>query len=145
ERTLRRFLAGFPTGTWEEVGFVSPTGSPLDPQVVAEEIATVAGELYEFPPRFEIGEVSTGDGTATAEVAVAWPLADPAGSPPVWRYETSVRLTGEGDDWRVLWEPAVIQPDLAEGDGVVVRRLSAERGGMLERAGNTTPTAPRVV
>ncbi len=145
ERTLRRFLAGFPTGTWEEVGFVSPTGSPLDPQVVAEEIATVAGELYEFPPRFEIGEVSTGDGTATAEVAVAWPLADPAGSPPVWRYETSVRLNGEGDDWRVVWEPAVIHPDLADGDELVVRRQPAERGDILDRAGNPIMTARDVV
>jgi cell division protein FtsI/penicillin-binding protein 2 len=145
ERTLQRFLAGFASGTWEDVGFVSPTGSPLDPQVVAAEIATVAGELSEFPPQFEVGDVSVDDETATAEVGVAWPLADPAASPPVWRYETSVRLTGAGDDWRVVWEPAVIHPDLAAGDQLMVRRQPAERGDIVDRAGNALMTARDVV
>lgn len=38
--------------------------------------------------------------------------------------------------WRILWEPSLILPQMADGDKVRVQRIKAERGEILDRNGS---------
>lgn len=144
EETLRAFLAGWPTGELAGVPFISPAGSPVPSAEAAEEIADLSGELRKLPPALEIGEVSVSEDVARAEILVDWPLA--AGDDaPAWSYTSTVRLSEGEDGWRVIWEPAVVHPDLIAGDELVVRRASASRGEILDAAGEPLVTARDVV
>lgn len=144
EATLERFFAGWPTGTWEAVTFVDPAGSPVAPAAVADGIAELTGELHQTPPTFVIGETSMTNHTAQVPVQVQWPLAD-SDDAPVWTFDNTVRLTEGDDGWQVIWEPAVVHPQLQAGDALVVHRTPAVRGEILDRDGDPLMRARRVV
>ncbi|NIQ55338.1 MAG: penicillin-binding protein, partial [Gammaproteobacteria bacterium] len=73
-------------------------------------------------------------------VAVAWPLSS-GENPPTWQYRTTVRLSEGEDGWQVIWEPAVVHPELADGDALAVRREAATRGDILDADGQPLVTA----
>lgn len=81
------------------------------------------------------------DAVATSEIIVDWPL--PGGA--TWSYRTPVRLTDGDGGWRVIWEPAVVHPDLIDGDELQLRRLPSTRGNILDGAGQPLVTARTVV
>jgi cell division protein FtsI/penicillin-binding protein 2 len=144
EVTLRAFLDGWSTGELAGVPFVSPAGSPIPSAEVAEAIANLSGELRELPPALEIGEVSATEDAARAEILVDWPLAAGADS-PAWSYTSTVRLSESEDGWQVIWEPAVVHPELIAGDELVVRRAPATRGEIVDGSGDPLVTARDVV
>jgi cell division protein FtsI/penicillin-binding protein 2 len=144
DRALQAFLNGWPDGEFGDLGFVSPAGQAVAPQDVAGQIAELAGELHELPPRLTIEEVTETADVATGEVSVAWPLSS-AEDPPVWQYRTTVRLSEADDGWRVIWQPAVVHPELTSGDTLAVRREAATRAEILDGAGDPLVTARHVV
>ncbi|SFQ34024.1 Cell division protein FtsI/penicillin-binding protein 2 [Amycolatopsis arida] len=86
------------------------------------------------------GEVDVDGDRATAPVTVAWTLA-----PTVrWEYQTTVTLARAGDDWRVEWSPTTVQPDLAPGDRLALRRDDDSRAAILDGGGKPI-TEPRPV
>jgi cell division protein FtsI/penicillin-binding protein 2 len=141
---LRSFLDGWSTGTWDGVSFVSPTGSAIPAGEVAGQIAALSGELHELPPRFEVGDISINEDLATAQVSVSWPLSG-AGEPPRWEYQSTVRMAEGDGGWQLIWEPAVINPELQDGDELAVRRTAAARGEILDGDGDPLMTARDVV
>jgi cell division protein FtsI/penicillin-binding protein 2 len=140
ERTLRAFLAGWPTGDLAGVPFTAPDGTPVPSAEVADQIAELSGELRELVPAGDLGELSVGDGVARAEILVEWPLAG-GEDPPVWSYRSTVRAAESDGDWRVIWEPAVIHPDLVAGDALAVQRTAATRADILDGDGRPLVTA----
>jgi cell division protein FtsI/penicillin-binding protein 2 len=144
EPTLRAFLDGWVTGELDRVPFIAPAGSAVASGEVAEEIASLSGELRELPPRLEIGDISVTAGVASAQVTVEWPLSA-AEDPAVWRYSSTVRLADGEGGWRVIWEPAVLHPELRSGDELRLRRAPATRAEVLDRAGQPLVTARDVV
>ena len=144
EETLRSFLDGWPTGTWDGVSFVSPAGSAVPAAEVAEQLQALAGNLYERPPRFEIGDISVNEDAATVPVGVGWPLSG-GEQPALWEYQSTVRLAEGEDGWQVIWEPAVVHPDLQEGDELVLHRNRARRGEILDGDGDPLMAAREVV
>jgi cell division protein FtsI/penicillin-binding protein 2 len=144
ERVLQAFLDGWPTGDLAGVPLVAPTGSPLAAAGVADEIAGLAGELHDIAPDLTIAGIDDGSDLATAQVTVSWPLS--AGdTPATWDYQTTVRLSRGDGGWRVIWEPAVVHPDLTIGDTLAVRRTAAARADILDAAGGPLVTARPVV
>ncbi len=71
--------------------------------------------------------------TGTARFAVAWELAPGV----TWSYEVEAPIVREqaGDDedgqWRVRWSPALVEPELVEGDALVADRVNATRAAIL--------------
>lgn len=129
--TLQAFLTGWPTGELADVPFVTPTGGAVPGAEVAEAIDTLAGDLREHPPTLTAGEVTEAGESASAEVTVEWPL--PGGG--AWSYQAPVRLS-EGDaGWQVIWEPAVVHPDLLDGDELQLRRIAGPRAEILDGDG----------
>ncbi|HEX2772880.1 MAG TPA: penicillin-binding transpeptidase domain-containing protein, partial [Micromonosporaceae bacterium] len=132
EKAVDAFLAGWRSGTFDQVAFLTPAGQQVPGTDVAAQIKQVSGELAGAPPQLRRdGAVEVDDELATARVAVDWTL--PGGTH--WTYPTSVRLKQDGDTWRVIWEPAVVQEKLSSGEQLAVRRLPAARGSILDGAG----------
>lgn len=132
EKAVDAFLAGWRSGTFGQVAFLTPAGQQVAGPDVTAEIKQVSGELAGTPPQLRRdGDVQADDELATARVAVDWTL--PGGTH--WTYPTSIRLKKVGDTWQVIWEPAVVQEKLAHGEQLAVRRLPATRGSILNEAG----------
>ena len=138
---LAAFLAGWPTGELAGVPFITPAGAAVPSAEVAGAIAALSGELREQPPELAIGELRLADGVASTEVTVTWPL--PGGAS--WSYQSPVRLSGGDGGWRVIWEPAVVHPELIEGDELSLRRLPSTRGEILDGSGQPLVAARPVV
>ncbi|WP_033340237.1 penicillin-binding transpeptidase domain-containing protein [Catenuloplanes japonicus] len=129
--TLNAFLAGWRSGNLEGVGVVSAAGQTMPAADVVTAIQALSGELKDTPPELSAPEPAENDTLATADVKVSWTL--PGGG--VWAYQTPVKLTKGDDAWRVVWEPAVVHPQLKEGDELQVKRLSGTRAGILDATG----------
>ncbi|MGW0504217.1 penicillin-binding transpeptidase domain-containing protein [Micromonospora sp. NPDC003241] len=142
ERSVDAFLAGWPTGDLQAVGFVDPTGSRLPAADVAREIRELSGELVETPPKLSRqGKPTVEQDTATSTVRVEWTLPGDV----TWAYDRPVRLVkGRDDDWQVIWEPQVLAEQLTRGDRLGLRRDPAPRAGVLDGAGAPL-VAPRAV
>src|SRR6476661_8607499 len=86
------------------------------------------------------GEVKESGDSATATLAWTWPIAGGE-----WTYQTTARMTRGGDEWQVVWDPAVVEPDLAAGDRLDVTTIAARRGPILGARGARLVTERPVV
>jgi cell division protein FtsI/penicillin-binding protein 2 len=134
------FLDGWPTGQLDQVAFVDPTGAPVPSAQVAEAIPALSGELAEQPPALGMTGLAVDGESANADITVEWPL--PGGA--TWSYRSPVRLVDDGG-WRVIWEPAVVHPELVTGDQLQLRRLASTRGNILDGSGQPLVAAREVV
>ncbi|NES15582.1 MULTISPECIES: penicillin-binding transpeptidase domain-containing protein [Micromonospora] len=142
EASVDAFLKGWRSGNLQAVGFVDATGAKIPAAEVTKEIRSLSGELADRPPELRrAGDAKITANTATARVQVTWTLPGDTR----WAYESPVRLKRGGDDkWQVIWEPAVVQEKLEQGDRLALRRDPAPRAGILDGAGAPI-VAPRAV
>ncbi|WFE31823.1 penicillin-binding transpeptidase domain-containing protein [Micromonospora sp. WMMD975] len=141
ERVVDAFLSGWRSGDLQPVGFIEPTGARLSAAEVTKRIKALSGDLAAAPPDLErTGDIKVARDIATARVRLTWAL--PGGAR--WAYENPVRLKGGGDQWQVIWEPAVVHEKLTDGDHLALRRESAGRAAVLDAAGEPI-VAPRPV
>lgn len=137
---LTGFLTGWSEGDLSAVAFTTPVGEAATSAAVSEQLAALSGELAQRPPALTAGQVSLEGNLATAPVAVEWPL--PGGG--TWRYSTEVRLSERDGQWRVIWSPDLVHPDLESGDTLAVRRVATTRGDILDRDGGPLVTLREV-
>jgi cell division protein FtsI/penicillin-binding protein 2 len=131
DAAVRAFLDGWKRGSMDGVAMVDAEGEAVAVDAVEAQIKALSGNLSSTVAFTRGGDTAIADDQATAPVDVNWTVV--AGVP--WKYRTSVRLTKQGDDWKVLWSPATIHPDLKEGDVLSARRIGAARGEILDGAG----------
>ncbi len=131
-RALDAFLAGWRAGKLDTVAFIGPAGGKLAAADVLAELQGIAGELAATPPQLTPeGKPTTTAGVTNATVAVDWSL--PGGGH--WTYPTTVRMRENSDAWQVIWEPAVLHPQVTKGDRLAVRRAPAARASILDGEG----------
>ena len=141
--TLDAFLSGWKSGDFARVGFVTPDGTPVAAAKVADEITALSGDL----PQASLLVTAVGAPKVTGEIASSpvkldWTL--PGGTP--WSYGSTVRMTDRGSDgWRVVWEPTIVHSELSSGDRLELRRVPAQRAGILDSAGRPIVTPRPVV
>ncbi|MCM0674057.1 penicillin-binding transpeptidase domain-containing protein [Micromonospora phytophila] len=140
ERSVDAFLTGWRSGDLQAVGFVDPTGAKVPAADVSREIKELSGELAATPPALtRQGDPKITADIATAVVKVEWTLPGDTR----WAYDRQVRLSRGGDqEWRVIWEPRLVQEQLARGDRLGLRRDTGPRAGVLDAAGQPI-VAPR--
>jgi len=133
ERVVDAFLAGWRGGDLHQVGFRNPAGQRIPATEVTEEIKQLSGDLAKTPPALSRqGAAKITEDSATATVRVDWTLPGDTH----WTYSSELRLTrGDQDDWQVIWEPKIVQPQLTSGDQLALRRLTAPRGAVTDAAG----------
>jgi hypothetical protein len=140
---VRSFLAGWPTGKVDAVGFVDAGGDPVAGSVVSAQLRTLAGELDLSRLSVSAAGDPTVNGTdATASVDVAWRLtpASPGHGAVVWHYQTVVHLLGGQDTWRVVWSAQTLHPALRLGDSLTLHTTAAHRGQVTDATG--APLSP---
>ncbi|MEU6076104.1 penicillin-binding transpeptidase domain-containing protein [Micromonospora sp. NPDC047074] len=141
ERDVDAFLAGWRSGDLQAVGFIDPTGAKVPAADVSREIKELSGELAATPPALtRQGAAKITKDLATVVVKVDWALPGQTR----WAYDRQVRLSRSGDDWQVIWEPALVQEQLTRGDRLGLRRDAATRAAVLDAAGRPI-VAPRPV
>ncbi|GAB7050452.1 penicillin-binding transpeptidase domain-containing protein [Catenuloplanes indicus] len=139
--TLNAFLAGWRSGNLDGVGVVSAAGQTMSAADVNAAIRALSGELADTPPELSAPEPAEDKTLATGDVKVTWTL--PGGHR--WEYQTPVRLSKGDDAWRVVWEPAVVHPQLKEGDELRVQRIAGTRAAILDAAGSPIFSDRKVV
>jgi cell division protein FtsI/penicillin-binding protein 2 len=131
--TVDDFLAGWKSGDFGKVGFVTADGGSIAANKVFEEIGALSGDL----PQASFLVSAVGAAKITGEIASApikldWTL--PGGAP--WSYQSTVRLTErDSDGWRVIWEPSILHSELNSGDRLELRRVRPPRANIQDAAG----------
>lgn len=79
----------------------------------------------------EVSEVAADGDEARATLAVTHELPGLGD----WSYESVLTLNRAEGEWRVVWEPTVLHPELRDGRRLELIRQQAPRGPILARAG----------
>ncbi|WP_433827045.1 penicillin-binding transpeptidase domain-containing protein [Actinoplanes sp. CA-015351] len=142
EDTVSAFVAGWQSGDLNDVGFVTADGGRIAAPDVLTGIRELYGDLTGQPVAVSAGTTTTTGDNASTPITVKWTL--PGGVD--WSYQSTVRATKAGrDDWAVVWEPALVQPDLATGDKLRLRRVAAQRAGIQDADGKALVGPQKVV
>jgi cell division protein FtsI/penicillin-binding protein 2 len=102
-----------------------------DPDVATALLERTAADLPEAVLSTELGTVSVDDGTATVGWTATWDLA----AAPDWTYDSSMRLEEGEDEWQVVPEPALVHPELGEGQHLQLTRSLADRAPITDASG----------
>ncbi|GAA4622340.1 penicillin-binding transpeptidase domain-containing protein [Cellulomonas oligotrophica] len=169
---VRGLLVTLTVGALGTVGLTACTPDRPDPAPAVQALADalVAGQFDDVPldarsagadaieaRRTEVvaglGEataaVAAGDVTvaeegesATAPLTVTWDLP---GTDEDWSYEATANVVLDDEDvWRVVWQDALLAPDLMDGETLRLTRTTAERGRVLG-ADDAVVVEPRAV
>ncbi|MEU4687718.1 penicillin-binding transpeptidase domain-containing protein [Actinoplanes sp. NPDC023714] len=142
EDTVAAFLNGWQSGDLNDVGFITANGGGIAAPEVLTGIRELYGDLTGQPLAVTAGKTTENGDNATTPITVKWTL--PGGVD--WTYESTVRSSKAGrDGWAVVWEPAVVQPDLAAGDKLRLRRVASERAAIQDAAGKPLVGPQKVV
>jgi cell division protein FtsI/penicillin-binding protein 2 len=143
EDTVKDFLTGWRSGDLRSVGFIAADGSKISASDVLDQLHDLSGDLArQSLVLTTAGETKTTGDIASSPIKLDWTL--PGGVP--WSYQSTVRLTKKGTKgWRVVWEPAIVQQELVSGDKLALRRLPAQRAGILDALGRPIVTPRDVV
>ncbi|MBG0561930.1 penicillin-binding transpeptidase domain-containing protein [Actinoplanes aureus] len=133
EDAVKAFLDGWRGGDLNDVGFVTASGGQIAAPEVLTGIRELYGDLAQQPLELSVaGDPKTSGDVAATPINLKWTL--PGGVN--WSYQSTVRTTkADSDGWRVIWEPAVLQPELAAGDKLRLRRVAAERAAIVDAGG----------
>jgi cell division protein FtsI/penicillin-binding protein 2 len=109
------------------------------PQPAYDEVVdgVLAGPV-EAETRVDVVEVAEDGGTAEATLGWTWELG-----PYVWEYESTAALTDDGG-WAATWDPALVEPSLAEGE-TLAASVVAPRRGEIQGAGGVALVSERPV
>jgi cell division protein FtsI/penicillin-binding protein 2 len=109
-----------------------------DPDAATALLEQTAADLPDAELSTEVGHVSVEDGTATVGWTATWDLA----AAPEWSYESTLRMEEGDDEWQVVAEPALVHPELSEGQHLQLARSLPDRAPITDAAGAPlfTPT-----
>jgi cell division protein FtsI/penicillin-binding protein 2 len=129
---LNDFLALWTQGKVDKAIVEDNTGKAMPAADVVAKIKTLSGDLVPGQANLAVtGEPTVTKNDANAKVDVTWKVAEGVS----WKYQTTIALQKVGDQWRAVWSPNVIHPQLRDGDRLAARILPSERGAILDVAG----------
>ena len=135
----RTLAAGLASG---KLGQVPLTG--VTRKVAQQQLTEATAGMGGLQPEVRVTRMRPGkdDEHATAVLTQKWTVP---GTDAVWRYSTRAPLVLAEDRWQVRWTPAVVAPDLATAERLVLRRAAPRRGDVLGGDGAPLVTARPVV
>jgi cell division protein FtsI/penicillin-binding protein 2 len=126
--------------SWSAGELAEAAAATTDPDAATALLEQTATDLPEARLAAELETVTVDGGTATVDWAATWDLA----AAPEWSYDATLRLEEGEDGWQVVAEPAVVHPDLAEGQHLQLSRSLPDRAPITD-ASNTPIFAPTEV
>lgn len=110
---------------------------------VQESFAATTAGLDGAAAEVSVASVERTDSTATADLDVTWAVGGQE-----WSYPTTAALSAAPDDletWTVDYGPALVHPELAQGDLLDASPTAAERAEVLGRDGDAIVSQQPVV
>jgi cell division protein FtsI/penicillin-binding protein 2 len=126
---------------WADGDAAAAAAATDDPDAVTALLEQTATDLPDAELSAELGEVTVEDGSATADWTATWGLA----AAPDWTYDASLRLEEGDDGWQVVAEPALVHPELGEGQHLELARSLPERAALTDASGAALFTPTEVV
>jgi cell division protein FtsI/penicillin-binding protein 2 len=120
----RAYLADWGEGDWEAMAarVVDPPADFADVQQAVVDNLQVSDAAY------ELDSVDAGGDSAVARFHAALQLAGLG----EWKYNGTLSLRREDDDWLVEWAPDAIHPKLGQGEHLERTRVVPERAPILD-------------
>ncbi len=126
---------------WTGGDLAAAARATTDPDAATALLEQTATDLPEATLDAGIGEVAVEGGAATVGWTATWDLS----AAPDWRYDSTLRLE-EGDDaWQVVAEPALVHPELGEGQHLELDRSLPDRAPITDANGAPLFTPTEVV
>lgn len=107
-----------------DVGSVTFDGK--DTAAANEQLKAVFQALDPAKPAVESGELTLDKDTATVPLNYSWKIGADE-----WKYTTSAELKKSGDKWLTVWKPAMLVPELADGEILGAATQSPQRAEIL--------------
>ncbi|WP_040338184.1 penicillin-binding transpeptidase domain-containing protein [Candidatus Blastococcus massiliensis] len=126
---------------WAEGDLGSAAAATTDPEAATALLEQTATDLPDAGLATELGEITVEDGAATVAWTATWDLA----AAPDWSYDATLRLEEGEEDWQVVAEPALVHPELAEGQHLELTRSLPERAAITDASGAPLFTPTEVV
>ena len=82
---------------------------------------------------FDATTVSRQSATSTVRFAASWTVA---GTAAPWTYTGSLPMAKRGADWKVVWSPADLAPELRAGEHLTLKRAQPPRATLLDASGH---------
>lgn len=113
------------------VAFAESEGEP------GEEYDAIVEGLGDLAPTVVVEEVTVAqdERRATATLGWSWPVSEQD-----WTYTSEAGLELVGEEWRVDWQPSVVEPSLRPGGALELRTVNPERGDVLGAGGRPLVT-----
>jgi cell division protein FtsI/penicillin-binding protein 2 len=112
-----------------------------EPDAATALLEQTATDLPDAVLSTELGAVTVEDGTATVGWTASWDLA----AAPEWSYESTLRLEEGDGEWQVVAEPALVHPELGEGQHLELTRRLPDRAAIIDATGAPLFTPTEVV
>jgi cell division protein FtsI/penicillin-binding protein 2 len=142
DKALSAFITAWGNHDLNDQAFLTPDGRALAGTDAQRMLTGVEGDLEARHPKLALkGKPVSKNDDGSGVVTVAWPVADSV----TWTYDTTVNLHRSKDKWHVVFNLKTINPDLETGDKLSVKSVAAQRGDMLDGAGQPMVTTRPVV
>ncbi|MFE4195971.1 penicillin-binding transpeptidase domain-containing protein [Paenarthrobacter sp. NPDC056912] len=119
-----------------DVGSLAVEGK--DAAAANDELNAVFGGL-DAKPSVQSGDVKLDGDTATFPLSYSWNIGSAK-----WEYSSEATLKKSDGKWAVQWNPALLAPQLSDGETLSVKTVPAQRGQILG-AGDTPIVEDRPV
>jgi cell division protein FtsI/penicillin-binding protein 2 len=126
---------------WAAGDTAAAAGATTDPGAAGALLDQTAADLPGATLAPELGAVAVEDGTATVDWTATWDLA----AAPDWSYPATLSLREADEGWDVVAEPALVHPELGEGQHLVLQRQLPERAAITDADGRPLFTPTEVV
>jgi cell division protein FtsI/penicillin-binding protein 2 len=117
--------------SWADGDIAAAAGATTDPEAATALLEQTATDLPDTALTAALGEIAVEDGSATAGWTATWNLA----AAPDWTYPATLTLRESDDEWQVVAEPALVHPELGEGQHLELSRTLPERAPITDGAG----------
>jgi cell division protein FtsI/penicillin-binding protein 2 len=112
-----------------------------DPDAATALLEQTAADLPDAALDPELKKVTVEDGSATVTWTATWDLA----AAPEWSYDATLHLREAEDAWQVVAEPALVHPELGEGQHLELTRSLPDRAPITDALGAPLFTPTEVV
>jgi cell division protein FtsI/penicillin-binding protein 2 len=102
-----------------------------DADAASALLEQTAADLPDATLSAKLGKVDVQDDRATVAWTATWDLA----AAPDWSYDATLELREGDDGWQVAAEPALVHPELGEGQHLVLARSLPERAPITDATG----------
>ncbi len=136
EKVMKEYFSLLSKGSYEEMyAFISDASGVSQKAFVEKNQNIYEGiRLRDLQITFDKEEKKKKDGKKTAVVSYQTEMETVAGEKAFYNQMKLVKE--KSGDWKIVWEPSLIFPELGSDDRIVVSTVPARRGNILDRNGN---------